>query len=326
MSIDRGRMAETDPRRSARRPDRGVSQLAVRQHGAVSRRQAVDLGFSRTMIRSRLKSGRWLEGPFPGVYRTAGHPATWQHTAMAAVLSGPPGTLASYTTTAALFGLTEAPRRPHVTVPLTASVRRPGLVAHRSSSGAGTRCLVQGIPATVPARTLVDCAQILDGPQLMAIVDPALCRRLTTPLAVQRAAREVSSSGSLQGLPQLREVLAVWTDGIRPGSPAEMRLLRRIERWGFPTPERQVELRDAAGDFVARLDLAWPHRKVGFEYDGREYHGPRQWEADELRLARIAALGWSVEGVEKVDLLDGAERLRLVLARLLAADPRRLKS
>lgn len=77
-------------------------------------------------------------------------------------------------------------------------------------------------------------------------------------------------------------MLAVWTDGITPGSPAEMRLLRRIERWGFPLPEKQVEIRDGSGMLVARVDLAWADR------------------------------------VEKVDLLDGAERLRDVLIRLLA--------
>ena len=152
----------------------------------------------------------------------------------------------------------------------------------------------------------------------MAVLDPALCRRLTNPAAIQRAARAVSPSGSRSGLAVLREVLAVWTDGIQPGSPAEMRLLRRIQRWGFPLPDKQVEVHDASGSFVARLDLAWPSRRAGLEYDGRDHHGPRQWEADEVRQARIEALGWRVERVEKVDLVEGAERLKDVLVGLLA--------
>lgn len=297
--------------------DGRFSRVAARQHGAVSRRQALDAGFTRSMVQSRISSGRWLRTAFIGVYRVAGHPVTWQHQAMAACLSGLPPTVASHTTAAALFALGSAPLRPVVTMPLSASVRQGGLVAHRSPLRAGERCTVQGVPATVPARTLLDCARILDDRTLMGVLDQALCRQLTTPAAVRRAAEAASPNGNRPGLPLLREVLKVWTDGIRPGSPAEMRLLRRIERWGLPMPEKQVEIRD--GDIlVARLDLAWPWWKAGLEYDGQEHHGPRQWEADDLRLARVATLGWRVERVEKVDLLDGAERLRQVLSHMLA--------
>lgn len=304
--------------RSGDSPDDRLTGLAARQHGAISRRQAKASGFTRSMVETRVGSGRWLRTGFSGVYRVAGHPATWQHRAMAACLSGPAPTVASHTTAAALFGLVPAPQSPHVTMPLSSSVRQAGLVAHRSPVPAGERCKVQGIPATTPARTLVDCAQVLDAPALMTVLDSALCRQLTAPSAVLRSARGVSPGGNRPGLPLLREVLAVWTEGIRPGSPAEMRLLRRIQRRGLPTPEKQVELYDQQGALVARLDLAWSGRRAGLEYDGAEYHGPRQWEADELRLARIEALGWRVERVEKVDLLDGAERLRRVLAALLA--------
>lgn len=296
-----------------------VHRLAARQHGAISRRQAEMAGFTRAMLRTQVRSGRWLRSPIADVYRVAGHPNTWQHRAMAAVLLGPPGAVASHTTAAALFGLLEPPAVPHVSLPREASARRAGVVVHRSRLGPGQQCRAQHIPATVPARTLVDCAQLLDVPALMAVLDTALYRGLSTPAAVKRAAELVSPGGVRQGLPILREALDVWTDGIQPGSPAEMRLLRRIERWGLPQPERQFELYDTAGGFVARLDLAGPARRRGLEYDGREFHGPRQWEADEVRLARIDALGWRIERVEKVDLLDGAERLRHVLAGLLAS-------
>jgi hypothetical protein len=108
---------------------------------------------------------------------------------------------------------------------------------------------------------------VLDAVGLMTIVDPALCRQLTTPAALQRAAQAVSPRGVRAGMSLLREVLEVWTDGIKPGSAAEMRLLRRIQRWGFPTPDKQVELRDSSGRFVARIDLGWPSRRAGLEYD-----------------------------------------------------------
>lgn len=137
------------------------------------------------MICTRLGSGRWLRTSYRNVYRLAGHPVTWQHQAMAVCLSRD-GTVASHLTAAALFGLTAPPETPHVTGAVTTGARRQRGVVHRSPLSVGDRCVVQRIPATVPARTLVDCAQVLEAPGLMTVLDPALCRQLTTPAAVKR--------------------------------------------------------------------------------------------------------------------------------------------
>jgi Xaa-Pro aminopeptidase len=42
-----------------------------------------------------------------------------------------------------------------------------------------------------------------------------------------------------------------------------MRLLRRIAESGFEAPERQVEIFDAEGDFIGRIDVGWRRRRVG---------------------------------------------------------------
>jgi len=87
-----------------------------------------------------------------------------------------------------------------------------------------------------------------------------------------------------RGLPLLEEVLAVSTPGPLPGSPAEMRLVRRLASWGFPLPERQLRVLNERGVFLGRVDLGWSDRRVAFEYDGAEAHTPRQWASDEARL------------------------------------------
>ena len=110
-----------------------------------------------------------------------------------------------------------------------------------------------------------------------------------------------------KGLPLLERALAEWESGPRPGSPAEMRLLRLLERWGFPTPERQIEVRDGRGRLIGRVDLGWPDLKVGFEYDGAEFHGPRQSEHDARRQGSIEALGWRLERVRKEDVRPAKE-------------------
>ena len=108
--------------------------------------------------------------------------------------------------------------------------------------------------------------------------------------------------------------------GPRAESPPEMELFRRLMEWGMPTPERQVKIFDDAGCFVARVDIADVVRKLVYEYDGEERHGPRQAVLDDERQRRIEALGWRVERVGKEDLRRPATALRRRLERLLLSD------
>lgn len=78
-------------------------------------------------------------------------------------------------------------------------------------------------------------------------------------------------------------------------------------------------MRDEAGCFVARLDLAVPSRRQGFEYDSDRFHTPRRWARDEARYARLRALGWRVDAVSKIDLLPSSTRLAEIVQRSAAA-------
>ena len=94
-----------------------------------------------------------------------------------------------------------------------------------------------------------------------------------------------------------------------------MRLLRRIAEARFEPPERQIEIFDADGGFIGRIDLGWRHRHAGLEYDSDLHHNPRVWARDELRHHRYLAAGWDVRRVRKYDLLPSATRLDDLLAR-----------
>jgi hypothetical protein len=107
-----------------------------------------------------------------------------------------------------------------------------------------------------------------------------------------------------------RELAEVWSPQVTPGSPAELRALRLLTELGVEGLVAQHEVFDDVGSFVARLDLAAPTRRLGFEYDGVRYHGPRRWAHDEARYARLRALGWTVASLDKLDLLPGEPRLR----------------
>jgi hypothetical protein len=177
------------------------------------------------------------------------------------------------------------------------------------------------IPVTRVSRTLVDLSSVLTQGALESAVDSALDRGLTSPSEVEAAVARAQSAPGRAGLPALRRALEAWTDGIRPGSPAEARLVRRLADWAFPTPIRQHVVRDATGRVIARLDLAWPERMVGLEYDGRAAHGPRHIEADEHRHAGVEALGWTLHHADRLDLRPGDHRLRDVLLPLLGVRP-----
>jgi len=53
---------------------------------------------------------------------------------------------------------------------------------------------------------------------------------------------------------------------------------------------------------VARVDFAWPERKVAVEYDGLWHAEDRQFERDRQRLNRLREAGWTLVFVTAADL------------------------
>jgi very-short-patch-repair endonuclease len=78
----------------------------------------------------------------------------------------------------------------------------------------------------------------------------------------------------------------------------------------------QYEVR-CGGRFVARVDVAWPGRRLALEYDGAWHGEARQFARDRQRLNRLTAAGWRVVSVTKDDLRR-PELLLADLARALA--------
>ena len=77
-------------------------------------------------------------------------------------------------------------------------------------------------------------------------------------------------------------------------SPQESRLRVRLVLAGVPAPVSQYVIRDADGGFLARVDLAWPDRRVGLEYDGIWHADAVQLRADRRRLNRLTAAAWTI--------------------------------
>ena len=253
----------------------------------------------------------------PGVYRLAGSPATWEQQALAAVLAAGGGAAASHRTAARLWGLGDD-EVVEVTVSRGRHPRLAGVVVHQIAD-IGARALHprRGVPTTDPARTLVDLGAVLPGWAVEDALDRALVRRLVTMASVEAALDHLADRGR-NGAGVLREVLdrrALGAD--RPDGLLEPRMARLLRRHGLPPAVFQHEVHDGRR-FVARVDFAYPDRRVAIEVDGWESHAsPAALQADLARQNALVALGWTVARFTWLDVVrrpaDVASTIRRIL-------------
>jgi very-short-patch-repair endonuclease len=60
---------------------------------------------------------------------------------------------------------------------------------------------------------------------------------------------------------------------------------------GLGEPERQLVIHNEHGEFVARVDLAWPRLGLFVELDGQHHRGQPVYDASR-ETAVVAATGW----------------------------------
>src|SRR2546426_10568159 len=84
--------------------DRAIAALAERQHGLVTRPQALQRGLTESAIGRRLAAGRWKR-VHSGVYRLAGAERTWEQELRAHLLAAGHGAVASHRSAAPPLGL-----------------------------------------------------------------------------------------------------------------------------------------------------------------------------------------------------------------------------
>jgi very-short-patch-repair endonuclease len=276
------------PEPGGRAREERIADTVARQHGVVSRAQLLDAGVSSAAIGRRLKTGR-LRAFHSGVY-LAGPIEPERAREMAAVMASGPGTALSHVNALHVWRLLrfQAPRPVHVSGPVGRHVRRTGIVFHRVSSPwtNDQRTVLDGIPITTPARTLVDVASMLG--------------RREIELALATAEREGLVSGDeLARLPQryprrpgmtmLRCLIQEQTGPHLTESEAERKCLDVLRSGGLPRPHANVTV----GPY--RLDLCWPDLGVAIEIDGRAYHSSRaRFEGDRQKDNWLRARGIEV--------------------------------
>jgi hypothetical protein len=161
----------------------------------VSKWQLRTLGFSDGDVNRRVRNGM-LHRLYRGVY-AVGHPAIgWDARCLAAVMACGSGAVLSHRAAARRWLLISGVPAIEVT---TVSRRRPkpGVILHRSRSLVPQdRTVVDGIPATTVARTLVDLAEVLTEKRLEDAVHQAEFHRLLDLNEIDRVLERVQGRSS----------------------------------------------------------------------------------------------------------------------------------
>lgn len=275
--------------------DRRINRLARRQHGLITRRQALDAGAHRRSIDRKLTSGLWA--PIRrGVFAIEGSPRTWEQAVLSACLAVAVPAVASHATAAKLWQLAKVPPHDviHVLGPTSASASRAGIHLHRTNRLDPADVAVhRQVPLTSVARTILDCGHALGPAVTGKVIDDALRRRILHIEQLRACFARLAAPGR-GGLDPVRTALADRLPGYDPGeSDLELRALHAIRRLGLPTPVQQHRVQ--AGGRRFRLDLAYPADHVGVELDGWDPHGTRSaFDDDRTRDALLLAAGWRV--------------------------------
>jgi very-short-patch-repair endonuclease len=259
-----------------------ISAITERQRGRVARQQLLAGGATPSAIDRRLRSGTLerVHGSVYGLPQTADIPLA---TETAALLACGEGAALSHHSAATLWELRPGRARPvHVTIPIGRSGPTPlGVKLHRSRTiTKADVSLLEGLPVTSPARTLLDVAANLPDRDLERLLDEALfARRIVTRPQINALLKR---AGGHPGRTRLARVAQAHTDNTQTDSPTTEKLLGLIRASGLPQPRHEVPVLDY------RLDLFWPELHLAVEVDAYGTHGsPARFESDRRRDARL---------------------------------------
>ena len=228
-------------------------------------------------------------------------------------------------TAAFLFGLdVHAPLRRHDVTPTfvvpigRVRIERPGVSCREAILPRRDVVDLGTVPVTSPIRTTSDLLRGLYRPHALAAADAFAHAGL---IETAELVRYVSVLRGYRWIVQARQLAAL----VDPASesPGESWTRLRIHDAGFPPPRLQwvVELRDGRR---RRLDLAYPKRLVGCEFDGRDFHTAEVDVEHDVRrrdeLTREQGWRWVVATRDTIFGPDPSFEVRL--GELLGLEPR----
>jgi predicted transcriptional regulator of viral defense system len=290
-----------------------IAALAARQHGLVARAQLIALGLGHRAIDHRVACGR-LHVVHHGVYAVGHRRLTRQGHWMAAVLAAGPEAVLCRRAAAALWDLRRsAQTRIEVSTPHRRR-HRPGIEVHRVRLQPDEMTVIDGIPVTTVARTLLDLAAVLPRPQLERAIERAEALRLAERVSLDALLRRRRGH---RGTAALRETLEKDVHPALTRSELEDRFLNFLGAHDLPRPEVNTLVEGLEVDFL------WRAQGLVVEVDGRETHGTRAaFERDRERDRILQAHGWRVVRITWRQLHEAPDAVAADLARLLGLQAR----
>ena len=270
-----------------------IAEVAGGQHGVIALGQLVELGLSRPAVRHRVTAGR-LHRQYDGVFSVGHAVLTAKGRFMAAVLACGDGAALSHRSAACHRGLRDDNR---ATIDVMSPTRRgrdiDGITAH---SGATLRPqdveIVDGIPTTTLARTLLDLADHVSKRSLERVIDRAEILRILDMRPIDDVLRRATGrrgAATLRAVPSMMQLQSTTTK-----SDLEELFLAICRDIGHPPDAVNVWIPypDGGG---AEADFLWHTERLIVEVDGRDVHSTRHaFEHDRRRDQRLALLGWRV--------------------------------
>ena len=217
---------------------------------------------------------------------------------------------------AALLDAECAPRRgtPAEVTLLHGNLRaHPGLVVRRGLLRHDEITHVRDVACTTPLRTAFDLARGADRmrPSWQSTGWPTATA--STRTAFWSSTRATGAAAASPGSPQwsrcpARTPSRRWRPGSgcwssRPGCP-----VRRCSGWCRTSPRARR----------SGLDLAWPERRIGIEYEGEPHTEPGRVLRDIARHTRLVDLGWQVYRYTKREVYGDRARIVAELVRARA--------
>ncbi|MGI8579869.1 MAG: DUF559 domain-containing protein [Solirubrobacteraceae bacterium] len=207
---------------------------------------------------------------------------------LAAVLTAGPEATLFQGSAAALLDLRRT-SRPAVDIatPNRRGRTRAGINAHRAKLHPDDITTVRRIPCTSVARTLLDCADVLDRRGLERMAEQAEILRIFDLNAVRTVLDRADGRHGAALLEAVLQDLAHAKPPTRNDFEREFLLL--CEQAGVPRPRVNAPLGQIEPDFL------WPDGRLIVETDGYETHGTRPaFERDRERDRTLVVEGWRV--------------------------------
>jgi hypothetical protein len=285
--------------------DAGIAKVADAQHGAISLAQLGACGLGDSAVRGRVAAGR-LHRLHRGVY-APGHLRLPRWGAIAAaVLACGPGAVASHLTAASLHALRRDGRSVIDVTVASRTGRRHGRVVTHTAATVRPQdiTVIDGIPVTSVARTLLDCAPLVGCRGTEKLCQEAELRRVIDGSAIQRVLAHVPGhpgAGTLvAALDDLAQAHGITATGL------EDLFLAAFRKAGLPEPECNAPIRRPDGSW-AYADFLWADARLIVEADSRTYHNHvRAYRSDRRRDRALRRIGYETMRFSDEDAQDVA--------------------